>query len=201
MITENEKINARRLFFDKAALNWNNTLTAEEELFLRGSLFDVRTPTHIGRQLLDVGCGTGILFPYLTEWEVTAVDISSDMLKKARQNNPGNVTAFVQADAESLPFKNGQYACAMLFSVLPHFDRPVAVLQEIHRVLKPRGEIVIIHVKTPEAVNAIHTSVGGAIAHDRLLQMSELEEIMTTAGFEIVFTKKDIGLCLIGQKT
>ncbi|MGD0592030.1 MAG: class I SAM-dependent methyltransferase [Bacteroidota bacterium] len=201
MITKSESMNARQTFFDKVAINWSNNLTAEEESSLRGSLSHLNLPTGANGQLLDIGCGTGILFPYIMEWQVTALDISDCMLKKARQNNPGNVVAFVQADAEALPFEDNRFDCAVLFSVFPHFDRPVAVLQEIRRVIKPGGKIAIIHVKPPEAINAIHISVGGAIVNDRLPQLSELEEIMITAGFEIAFTKKDSGLCLVGRKT
>jgi len=200
MITKSELVNVRQTFFDKAAINWSNNLTAEEESFLRGSLNHLNLPAVANRRLLDIGCGTGILFPYIMEWQVTAVDISDGMLKKARQNNPGNVVAFVQADAEALPFENNLFDCAVLFSVFPHFDRPIAVLQEIRRVIKPGGEIAIIHVKSPDAINAIHTSVSGAIYHDRLPQLSELKLIVAEAEFEAVHEEKGIGLCLISKK-
>jgi SAM-dependent methyltransferase len=135
------------------------------------------------------------------EWQVTALDISSGMLEKAQRNNPGNVKAFIQTDAEILPFEKNQFACAILFSVFPHFDKPMLVLKGIQRVLKPQGEIAIIHVKSPEAINAIHTSVGGAIVNDRLPKLNEVKLMLIAAGFEVRHIQEDIGFCIIGQSS
>lgn len=66
--------------------------------------------------------------------------------------------------------------------------------------MKPHGELAIIHVKSPETIKAIHTTVGGAIANDCFPQLSELVPMVEKVGFEIVHSESEIGLCLIGRK-
>ena len=68
--------------------------------------------------LIDVGCGTGSYTAALAElgWDVTGVDISEDMLRRARARG----VHAVQADAKSLPFEDASFDAAT--SVLTNTD-------------------------------------------------------------------------------
>ena len=97
-----------------------------------------------GRRVLDVGCGTGRLSVALAERahaKVWGVDASTAMLAVARRKVQG--VAFKQADAESLPFKDGWFERAVLWLVLHLVDRP-AVLGEARRVLGPGGVAAVV---------------------------------------------------------
>jgi SAM-dependent methyltransferase len=96
-----------------------------------------------GRRVLDVGCGTGRLSVALVERahaKVWGVDASPEMLAVAKEKVSG--VAFKQAQAESLPFKDGWFERAVLWLVLHLVDRP-AVLAEARRILGPDGRVVI----------------------------------------------------------
>jgi ubiquinone/menaquinone biosynthesis C-methylase UbiE len=94
--------------------------------------------------LVDVGCGTGSYAAALADlgWTVTGVDVSEDMLRRAREK--GVETAW--ADANALPFEDGSFDAAV--SVFTHTDVDdfAGVLREVARVVRPGGAFVYIGV-------------------------------------------------------
>jgi SAM-dependent methyltransferase len=95
-------------------------------------------------ELLDLGCGTGSYDPALAElgWTITGVDVSEDMLRRARERG---VNA-VQADATTLPFADGSFDAAV--SIFTHTDVHdfLGALQEVGRVLQPEAPFVYLGV-------------------------------------------------------
>jgi SAM-dependent methyltransferase len=90
--------------------------------------------------LLDVACGPGLITAALKGSVVTVVgaDLSTEMLRVARQLNPG--ARFEQADAEALPFPDESFdAVSCNFGML-HFGDPPAAIGEAARVLRSGGD-------------------------------------------------------------
>ena len=85
--------------------------------------------------LIDVGCGTGAYAVGLAElgWDVTGVDVSEDMLRRARAKG----VQAIRADATSLPFEDASFDAAVSMFTHTDFDDFPAVLGEIARVLRP----------------------------------------------------------------
>ncbi|MER5472727.1 methyltransferase domain-containing protein [Streptomyces sp. NPDC002685] len=104
----------------------------------RSELLDPGTGT-----CLDVCCGTGAHAPALAEqgWTPVGVDLSGGQLSYAVRRLP-----VMQADATSLPFRDGSLPAAAC--VLAHTDVPdyAAVLSEVARVLRPGGRFVHLGV-------------------------------------------------------
>jgi SAM-dependent methyltransferase len=94
--------------------------------------------------LLDVGCGTGGFTAALAErgWDVTGVDISEDMLRRARERG----VRTVQADATSLPFEDASFDAAVSVLTNTDLDDLSAVVAEIVRVLRPGTPLVYLAV-------------------------------------------------------
>lgn len=92
--------------------------------------------------LVDVGCGTGSYAAALAErgWEVTGVDVSEDMLRRAEAKG----VHAVRADATALPFDAASFDAAV--SVFTHTDVDdfAAVVREIARVLRPGAAFVYV---------------------------------------------------------
>ncbi len=103
-------------------------------------------------RVLDIGTGTGRLAIELAkarncEFEVVALDISPDMLQRARENagkaGVEDKIEFVLATASSLPFPAKSFDLVMSYASLHHWFEPVKVLKESRRVAKDNGSIII----------------------------------------------------------
>ena len=92
-----------------------------------------------GKRALDIGCGTGHHVQWLRArgYEVVGVDGSADMLRLARENNPG--VRFEQCDVESLPLPDGAFDLILCVEVLRYLPSPHRALAEMARVLRPGG--------------------------------------------------------------
>jgi len=98
-------------------------------------------PVHV----LDLGCGTGKLLGRLAQAQTTLTgmgcDFSPEMLAQAQQQNPAPARlSYQQGQADQLPFDSDQFDAAFCTISFLHYPDPVAVLQEIGRVLKPGGQ-------------------------------------------------------------
>ncbi len=105
-----------------------------------------------GMRALDVGTGTGIVALCAAArmgplGKVTGVDLSDGMLEVARQNARGRGLAdrveFRKMDAESLDCKDGSFDAVVSLFALRHFPHPETALQEMHRVLRRGGRLVL----------------------------------------------------------
>ena len=99
-----------------------------------------------GQNILDLGCGTGLLSLALSRAgaAVTGIDPSPELLAKARQSaETESITAdFVEGVAEELPFEDGAFDVVTAATSWHWFD-PTSAAQEAARVLTPEGRLVI----------------------------------------------------------
>lgn len=95
-----------------------------------------------GGTLVDVGCGTGAYAAGLRElgWDVTGVDISEDMLRRAASRG----VRTMHGDATSLPFEAASFDAAVSMFTHTDFEDFPAGLREIARVLRPGGPFVYL---------------------------------------------------------
>jgi SAM-dependent methyltransferase len=93
-------------------------------------------------RLLDVGCGGGhfMVAAAAHGWRAFGADLSREASVTARRTAGARV---VQADAEALPFRTGALDAVALVNVLDHTTRPLAVVREAARVLRPGGLVVV----------------------------------------------------------
>lgn len=117
--------------------------TRDFELRLRKyilSLCDVRP----GDRILDLGSGSGWIAKELTpkSVRVISVDLSQKNLARVRIGLRQGLADFVLADAYHLPFRDGSFDLIVASEVLEHLNSPVTGLQELQRVLLPKGKVV-----------------------------------------------------------
>jgi len=103
-----------------------------------------------GRDVLEVGVGTGLALPrYTQDKRITGIDLSVDMLKQARQRvarqGLRTVQALQEMDAEATDFPDASFDTAVAMfvaSVVPH---PRLLLAEMRRVVRPGGNILFVN--------------------------------------------------------
>jgi ubiquinone/menaquinone biosynthesis C-methylase UbiE len=102
------------------------------------------------RRILDVGCGTGIFagrllrqFPSARVW---GLDLSDGMLHKcqARPEVAEGHFHVVQGDSQRLPFPDDAFDVVTCCHSFHHYPSQARVLQEMHRVLRPGGKLLIL---------------------------------------------------------
>ncbi|MBY9061991.1 methyltransferase domain-containing protein [Sphingomonas yunnanensis] len=117
-------------------------------VFRQGRASAIRAADRIGGRILEVGVGTGISLPgYARTSRVTGIDISEDMLDKARarvrRQNLRNVDAIRVGDAEALDFEDQSFDVVVAQYVVSAVANPGRALDEFARVCRPGGEIII----------------------------------------------------------
>ncbi|MBC7231263.1 MAG: class I SAM-dependent methyltransferase [Actinobacteria bacterium] len=102
-----------------------------------------------GKDVLDVGCGSGIGLSYLAETarSVVGIDIDEKNIKMAQDLASGNTKVKVAlSDAHCLGFKNDSFDMVLLFEAIYYLDRPELFLKEAHRILREGGILMISSV-------------------------------------------------------
>lgn len=103
---------------------------------------------HLAGRSLDVGCGVGFAFEYLSRanfnFDPYGVDISDDAIAEARRRLDGRQNAdqrLTVIDSQALPFEDSFFALVTCFDMLEHLDESDIdeTLKEIDRVLEPGG--------------------------------------------------------------
>ncbi len=148
------------------------------------------------RRLLDIACGSGELALRLSRrhptLQVTGLDYSSQMLEQARQKLSGSAKMLlVQADASAaLPFADASFEVVVSANALHYLAAPDRLLQEIGRVLKPGGQLVIedftVHGRRFWPLFELLILKRLDQQHYRTYLLDELSGLMTGANYIIV---------------
>jgi ubiquinone/menaquinone biosynthesis C-methylase UbiE len=95
--------------------------------------------------VLDLGCGDGNMSAPLADKvdEIFCVDPSLLALQRLKKRNKKNMFP-INACGESLPFPNNFFDGVFNIYVIEHISEPLKALEEIRRVLKPTGHLVIV---------------------------------------------------------
>ncbi|MDE7419770.1 MAG: class I SAM-dependent methyltransferase [Muribaculaceae bacterium] len=172
-------------FFDTLAPTWDENEILSTPDRIRSILGKLRISK--GMDILDLGTGTGVLVPYLSEMvgdegHVTAIDLSDGMLSLARQKygHLENVE-FLRLDFEEEQIP-GKYDVALLYSVYPHLHAPADTIEWLFKMnMKPDGRIVIAFPSDEEFINNIHHE--RKAEHDHLPPAHVLAEMIRNWGF------------------
>ena len=144
-------------FFDRCAPSWDAETIRNEEA-IRAILDNAGV--RAGIDVLDVACGTGVLFPdYFARGvaSLTGVDISPEMARRARDKFPR--AAVVCGDVETYPFGR-RFDAVMLYNAFPHFPDPERLL----RLTRRGGRLSVAHGMSRAQLEAHHAGAASGVS-------------------------------------
>lgn len=143
-----------------------------------------------GQDILDAGCGTGFMLPYLARWgKVVGLDSSAYALSLARQGmaNPGRPdsgrVSLVEADLSKIPFPDSRFDVVLACEVLYHraVEDDERALRECARVLKKGGRLIVID----SAFKFLKASYDDEAHAARRYSLGEMSEKLARTGLEV----------------
>jgi ubiquinone/menaquinone biosynthesis C-methylase UbiE len=179
----------KKTFFNELAADWDQRFYSpelKERLSQLVSIFHLR-PASL---LLDVGGGTGGIIPYLLQavgpaGRIWSVDFAEKMVEIGKKNFASDPrVSFKLASVESLPFDREFFDHVVCFGAFPHFEDKEQALNEMHRVLRKGGTLIIAHALSSEEIKAHHQGAS-PVSRDFLPEEMEMRRLLANAGFHV----------------
>ena len=143
-----------------------------------------------GDTVLDVGCGTGVLSPFLKKavgdtGQITAIDFAAKMIARAIDNNKhvagiNYITGDINKFKAETPLD--KIICLNFF---PHISDKPAFAEKMKAMLKQGGALIIMHDISRKAVNSLHAS-STAVKDDVLPDVNLVAAMLQSAGYSIL---------------
>ena len=161
-------------FFDEIASDWDDMQVRNEEVI--GEILHKGGITE-GVKVLDIACGTGVLFPdYISLGaEVTGIDISANMVEKAREKYPQ--IKVICADAAEYAFEE-KFNAVMIYNAFPHFMHPEKLIGNLATALKENGRLTVAHGISEKELAKCHSGRAEKISVP-LMKKEVLAEMMS----------------------
>ena len=153
---------AVRAFFDGLAPAWDSGRITREDILREIMDFADITP---GCRVLDVACGTGVLFPRYLERgaaAVTGIDLSPEMVRIARKKHRDRRLTVLAGDVEEAEL--GEFDRIVVLNALPHFPDPARLLSCLEDRLAPGGRLTVAHDRCRDSINGHHQRKASAVS-------------------------------------
>ena len=163
-------------FFDRCAPDWDAGMVRHEPVIQ--AILD-NAGVGPGMRVLDVACGTGVLFPdYLARGAVvTGIDISPEMARIAAEKFAGEPQVQVLCgDVEETAFPE-TFDVVMVYNAFPHFPDPARLIARLAGLVKPGGRLSVAHGMSRAAIDSHHSGAAHPVSNG-LLHEEELRALL-----------------------
>ena len=162
--------------YDETAEGYEELYREEQELKYKTIMSKIHEKYEI---VLDLGCGTGLFLKWLREIskDVVGVDISKNMLRKAKQRD-ANV---ILADAENLPFREKVFDAVFAVTVLQLIPDKSKAFFELLKTLKDKGLLVLSVIKAKENSRHLIEQVSKAFKLIDVLDVENVKDLIIFA--------------------
>ena len=178
---------SEKAFFNSIAEEWDKTNEVNKEKI---NFLLSRVHIQEGDKVLDIGTGTGVLIPFIREFnkmgEINALDVSEGMWHKAKENynNLPNVK-FTLLDVEEEKVE-GKYNKIILYSMFPHLKRREDTIRKlVTENLCESGKLIIAHSSSREFLNNMHSRKDKRVKKDRLIEVNKQKKLFKEIGLNV----------------
>ena len=163
-------------FFDRCAATWDAEIIKSDGII--GKILD---NAEVGPEMdvLDVACGTGVLFDYYINRgvaSVTGIDISPEMAKIATEKYAREPKVrVICGDVEEFPFDR-KFDRIVVYNAFPHFPYPKRLIKTLAGLLKEDGRLTVAHGQSREAIDGHHKGSASKVSNG-LMEAESLKRI------------------------
>jgi ubiquinone/menaquinone biosynthesis C-methylase UbiE len=147
------------------------------------------------RSVLDIGCAGGYLTNILSKLtkcsKIIGLDLSDKAVEYAQEKYGSKKISFMVSDAQNIHLPSSKFDLVSAIEILEHVENPLAVLKEIHRVLKSNGTLLLavpISNFGFETIWYLWTKTKGRVwkdAHLHKFKNKDIVDIIESSGFSI----------------
>ena len=163
-------------FFDRCAPFWDADMIKSDRII--GKILD-NAEVGPDMDILDVACGTGVLFDYYLERNVasvTGIDIAPKMAEIAQGKYADNPKVeVICGDVEEYAF-NRKFDRVVVYNAFPHFPYPKRLIKVLAGHLKEGGRLTVAHGMSREAIDNHHSGAASKVSNG-LMTAESLKKI------------------------
>ena len=163
-------------FFDCCAQSWDEEMIKNDDTI--NKILD-NAKVEKDMDVLDVACGTGVLFDFYLKRGVSAVygiDISPEMIKTASGKYMDDPTIhLICGDVEKYSFDR-LFDRIVVYNALPHFQSPKRLINILSGLLNEDGRLTVAHGMSREAINEHHRGSARKVSNE-LISAEELKTV------------------------
>lgn len=162
-------------FFDSCAPEWDSNMVRNEAV-IRKILDNAKVEE--GKDVLDVACGTGVLFQDYIKRNVkslTGIDISPKMAEIAKSKFSGENISVVCGDVEEISFDK-KFDAVVVYNAFPHFKNPERLIAKLSTLVKRGGTVTVAHGMSRKMLEKHHSGAARKVSIG-LISEDELAEI------------------------
>ena len=173
-------------FFDRCAPTWDAEMIKSDAIIDR--ILD-NAEVVSDMDILDVACGTGVMFDYYLRRgvaSVTGIDIAPEMAKIAREKYAHeDRVQVICGDVEEYVFDR-KFDRIVVYNAFPHFPHPKRLIKLLAGLLKEDGRLTVAHGMSREAIDNHHSGAASKVSNG-LMSAENLKRIFD-AHFEVEVT-------------
>ncbi len=152
-------------FFDRCAPTWDAGMIKSDTII--ATILD-NAEVAENMDILDVACGTGVMFPYYLQRNaasVTGIDIAPEMAKiaAAKYENDPRVQV-ICGDVEETAFDR-KFDVIVVYNAFPHFPDPRRLIKTLAGLLKEGGRLTIAHGASRETIDNHHQGAASKVSN------------------------------------
>ena len=163
-------------FFDRCAPTWDAEMIKSDVIINR--ILD-NAEVSEGMSVLDVACGTGVMFDYYLSRGVTdvvGIDISPEMAKIAGAKYASDPRVrVVCGDVEEFDFGR-KFDRIVVYNAFPHFPHPKRLIKILSELLNEDGRLTVAHGASREAIDGHHSGAASKVSNG-LMEAQTLKRI------------------------